>query len=365
MIVAFHFRANGDTSHGNCAWAIQDRFFRILQEAPVGDIHVEIFTGDLLIHEYMGNEGSRESIFRGLLGYNARRWKTLDHDQFAAALQSSTIYVLAVEGLSRKLQDHVDTQLGRELEYLGALEIDPANRVHWTLYRLSLIPRCRYVNGKICLFYRQFEELEEAETKDTGRAKGLERLGFRVGWEDIGVRHTIFDSYQSFEHAERLAELQGYMSEHLARVMDELLLRTATLDPKLKDVLYAALRAFERIQTPEDIAQVSISCRRFLERLADALYPPRTESVKGKSVGPEAYRNRLWAYVEEYIEGNGQKLVLSELQDVGHRIDRVDKLANQGLHANITQGETRRLIVALLVLAYDMLSLAPDGSSGG
>ena len=112
-----------------------------------------------------------------------------------------------------------------------------------------------------------------------------------MAWEDIGLHYTIFDSYQSFEHAARLADLQTYLSEHLARVADEILLRAATLDPRLNDVLHAALSGFERIQTREEIAQVALSCRRFLQGLADALYPPRTEPVEGRSLGPNEYRN--------------------------------------------------------------------------
>ena len=53
---------------------------------------------------------------------------------------------------------------------------------------------------------------------------------------------------------------------------------------------------------PSEIAQVSLSCRRFLENLANALYPPRSEKVKGREVGAAAYRNRLWAYVEERLD---------------------------------------------------------------
>jgi hypothetical protein len=358
MIVAFHFRADQEKSHGSYAWAIQNTFFRCLQESSVRDIHVEIFTGDLLVHKYMRDEASRENILRGLLSHDPRRWRTLQHDEFATTLFSAKIYVLAVEGMSPQLQDYLDNRLTRDASYLGAFEIDPANRVHWALYRLSLIPRYRYVDGEIRLFYREFEEREGAETKDTGRAADLERLGFRVGWEDIGVRHTIFDSYESFERAARLADLEGYLSEHLARMANEILVRTAALDPSLNDVLYEALEGFERIRTPEQIARVPFYCRRFLERLANALYPPRTEPVKGRSVGAEAYRNRLWAYVEDNLQGDEQKLVLAQLQDVGNRIDRADKVANKGLHDQISYPDSHRLIVAFLALAYDILSLA-------
>jgi len=150
----------------------------------------------------------------------------LNGDEFADALFSATIYVVAAEGLVRSVEEYLDHQLRRDSSSLGCLEIDPANRVHWVLYTQKLIPRYQYLDGEIRLFYREFEEGEGADTKDLSRAADLERQGFRVAWEDIGLRYTIFDSYQSFEHAARLADLQTYLSEHLARVADEILLRT-------------------------------------------------------------------------------------------------------------------------------------------
>jgi len=98
-----------------------------------------------------------------------------------------------------------------------------------------------------------------------------------VTFEDTGARYTIFDQYQSFAHSARLATLEGYLSEHLARIADEILLRLDASDPRLKDTLYSAFRVFERIETTDEIAQVAVSCRRFIAGLADILYPPVTK----------------------------------------------------------------------------------------
>jgi hypothetical protein len=62
--------------------------------------------------------------------------------------------------------------------------------------------------------------------------------------------------------------------------------------------------------------------------------------------------------VEDNLQGDEQKLVLAQLQDVGNRIDRADKVANKGLHDQISYPDSHRLIVAFLALAYDILSLA-------
>jgi len=47
------------------------------------------------------------------------------------------------------------------------------------------------------------------------------------------------------------------------------------------------------------------------------------------------------------------------LEDLGSRIDTIDLLANKGLHANITLLEIDRLLIALITVAYDLLSLTP------
>lgn len=109
----------------------------------------------------------------------------------------------------------------------------------------------------------------------------------------------------------------------LARVADEILMRTAVIEPRLKDTLYAAPRTFERIEAAEDIAQVALSCRRSLEGLADALYPPRSEPVNGRDVGPNAYRNRLWAYAAAQIGQSEQNVLVAQLEDLGKH-DRID-----------------------------------------
>jgi hypothetical protein len=359
VTIAFHFRAKAETPGTNYAWDIQRWFFQQLLASTDEDVHLEVMTGDLITES---GEATSETVLQSLLGYDPRRFNTLDREEFAGVMSTADIYVLAVEGMSRKQRDHVDANLRRRSSYLGALEVDPANQVHWALYRRRLVPRYRYFNREIRLFYRKFEEDAEvdADVRDFGLFKALKDLPFQsVGWEDMGVRHTIFDSFQSFAHARRIGELEDFLSGHLAHVADEVLLRTAVLDPGLRDTLYAALKTLERIQTGEEIAQVAVSCRRFLEGLANALYPPRKEPVKGRSVGPEGYRNRLWAYVEDNLLGDERGLVLAQLKDIGNRLDRLDSLANKGVHHRITSSDVRRLILGVVILAYDLFSLKP------
>jgi hypothetical protein len=81
----------------------------------------------------------------------------------------------------------------------------------------------------------------------------------------------------------------------------------------------------------------------------------------GSDVGAQNYRNRLRAYIRERLDTSKQTrdLVKTGLEDLGSRIDKMDQLANKGLHANITLLEVDRLLIALGTVTYDLLSLTP------
>jgi len=282
-------------------------------------------------------------------------WSDLDKDLFLQALFSSRIYVLSFEGMDWHMRDRLHKALKTNEAYLGAIRIDETNQVHWSLYNQDLIPFARIVGNELRLFYQAYEG--EA-AKDIGMFNSLSGLAFdSVTWEDLAGRGTIFDTQDTFERANRRAELDEYLSQHLGHVADDVLIRLADLEPKLPDILYAALRTFQITETSEDIAQVCCSCRRLLTGLADALFPARDSLVNGRKVGNEQYINRLWVYVDEKLKGDQRALMVSQVKDIGTRIDKINELANKGLHSEIIKSDLHRLISALIIFAYDILAL--------
>ncbi len=113
------------------------------------------------------------------------------------------------------------------------------------------------------------------------------------------------------------------------------------------------------METSEDLAYASLSCRRILENLADVVYPPRKELVGGRRVTKKEYRNRLWAYISDCLSGSEKELLLAELNDIGGRVDKIDALANKGIHDKVSLSEARRLLLGEVILLYDLLTLAP------
>lgn len=202
--------------------------------------------------------------------------------------------------------------------------------------------------------------MDEKDTRNEDMAKHWRKLPFSsVTFEDLGVKHTIFDAYDSYEHACRVTDLSEILVNHLGDLADQVLLRLSDIAPQIPDMLYSAFQRFEHLETSEELAQASISCRRILEDLADAVYPPRKELVKGRKVTDKEYRNRLWAYISDCLSSRDKELLLSELDDVGRRVDKIDALANKGIHDKVSLSEVRRLLLGEVILLYDLLTLAP------
>ena len=64
-------------------------------------------------------------------------------------------------------------------------------------------------------------------------------------------------------------------------------------------------------------------------------------------------------YAAAKLKERERKLVVVQLEDIDWRMHRVNDLANKGLHDNISRSDLQRLLIALVVVTYDLLSLAP------
>jgi len=96
--------------------------------------------------------------------------------------------------------------------------------------------------------------------------------------------------------------------------------------------------------------------RRILMDFADAVFPPRSEPLDGRKVGPEEYVNRLWAYANQKIKSETDRaLTVAELHDLGTRIDAIYALSNKGIHAAVTKDEADRIIIRTYLLIADLL----------
>jgi len=364
VYVAFHFDADIiKTEHPHTLYhlPILEKIFSSLLAVNLNNIHLKIFDGDLLVDNYLyrhkGEKGIN-NLLDGLLGTQFRTWRDINGERLREAILRSRVFVVLLEGLNNHVRDYLLHILKTEGSYIGAIQILGINYIQWTFYNQMLSPSYRYINQELRLFYTMSDE----NGKDEWLEKHWKKLPFKsVQWEDLRARHTIFDAYETFEHSILLVRLSEILSSRLSQLAEDVLLHVGDLNPKLQEILYAAFKTFYSIQTPEEIAQVALSCRRFLENLADILYPPRSEKVNDRIVDAAKYRNRLWLYIEERLDVSEQvkDLVKVGLKDLGSRIDKIDNLANKGLHAEISLLDVDRLLIALVTVTYDLLSLAP------
>lgn len=332
----------------------------IADTVPAHRRHVYILCGTMASDVLAPSREHAETMTGYLLGQRQSVWTTFTAGQLLEVIARRTIAAFVIQGLAARDSRLIDEKLRSIRGYLGAIQVQPGE-FSWLLYDSSLPPRYRLIGPDLRLMYAAYE----AEVEDNREFERVEEwrqrhLFERVQWEDTGAQGTFFDPYDNPDHAKLMGESEELVGEQLSRIVDEIVLGIAKLDPRLVNQLHGALKAFDNLDNGDALAQVALSCRRLLERLADALYPAKAEKVDGRNVGQAEYRNRLWAYIKQSIVSGTQRDVMSyTLADVGNRVDAINAVANKGLHADLNAGEVQRLLVALLTLIYDLLTLVP------
>lgn len=138
----------------------------------------------------------------------------------------------------------------------------------------------------------------------------------------------------------------------------EVSISTPTWSFHLVRELHAALKALDDADTAEQLAQAALSVRRFVMRLADALFPARASAPGERKLGKEDYLNRLAAYAEQALSARPRRPIAGELDELGRRLASLIEQANAGVHeTDVQRSRIDRLVVALLALTYDLLTL--------
>lgn len=331
MKVAYHFDPG---LYG--AWygpEIEAHVFRALLVIPAERRHARLRRGDLLWDKAVETANDLPALVVRLLRGPRAVWTTLSSGDLPAILSRMRPYVVAVDGLTRAATAIVDDELRSAPGYLGALEINLANGLHWGLYEAYLGACYRVIGDELRLLHLDLQLDPEARDEALRRRWAESGLFRRVVWESAALRDTVVDDYASSpRHAALVARLQDALEDEFDGVASQLLLRLGDLDPRLVEALHGALEAFGRGDSGEQLAQAAVSCRRLLELLADALFPPREDLVKGRRVGAAEYKNRLWAFVDESLQGMDAVRARRALEDIGGRIDAFVERANRGVH---------------------------------
>ncbi|WP_444927176.1 hypothetical protein ACJJI4_04190 [Microbulbifer sp. TRSA002] len=140
--------------------------------------------------------------------------------------------------------------------------------------------------------------------------------------------------------------------------------RLLDLNPMIAEQLMLAFKSVSS-DKEEEWSQSLTTCRRLLEGLADELYPPSKEKFNGRPVGQAQYVNRLWAFMDNSIQSDSNKnLAKSHIDFLGSWLEKVNKLANKGVHAELEQLEAVKSVFHTYLVVADILNYLEGSGTG-
>ena len=355
MIIAILFDTPSEGLYGP---RIRDLIFGtgVMQKANRA---LRIWCGDVLVDSYAKTRTDYHRIADAT--HFPGTWSTIQTDRLRSTYFKSAIWSWVTQNATKSLAQQLDAVLRQDPAYLGLLEIDFSLPSHLVLFRNSMPPYCRVEGERCTRFYSMGneDEKEEYETKE------LLNLGFStVDWEDRGAHQTIFDDFDTLEHFIQLKQVQEALASVLPNADDdagELLMMLEDLNPKLFNALGSAVSALSIAKTEEYFAQVDISGRRYVEQLADVLFPASTVPFNGHDVSAPKYKNRLWAFVDKSLPA-GAPSRNNELRSLGDEIDRLIDAVNALLHGQPDQQSALQAFADLAKLTIALLQLDPAAS---
>jgi hypothetical protein len=354
--LAILFDSDHRSLGGDYGTPIRNKIFQagVLQDSAR---RLVVRIGDVLTLQHAKTHAELAKLNDAL--YFSHHWTLLDEKKLRDTYGRSTVFVWAIANIDEASARRLHCTLSGEQSYLGMHGIDLSIRTHLVFYRLCLPARYR-IRAKSChIFY----DMGQREEVDHWEAKELRNIGFdTVDYEDRGAHDTIFDDFDTAEHFVGVEDFRKIVAQYLkdADKADELVLLLEDVSPKLFRSLAACAGTLRHAKNEEEFAQAGLSVRRYIEQLADALFPAQDEPRKGRDMTSTNFKNRLWAFVDEVIP-EGARDKAKRLTSIGTRIDQIICEANKSLHAQVTREECEKLFVQLAVVTAELLSLDPEG----
>lgn len=350
MNTAFLFNSDHPMYSGYYGHPIHKRVFQseILQNSKR---HMKVSVGDVLI--YTLTRSKEDYDFLTNKTYFFSGWSSLLVGKLKKTFVNETVYSLVFENMTNEIAINLHDELISDDSYLGCLEVDFSYGPHLRFFRNAMVSKYR-IEGRTCrIFYSMGEEEGE---RDVSEIDDMLEFGFTdVDWEDLGAHKTIFDDFDTLGHFERVATFKKIADASMPKDdTSELIMILEDLNPKLFDSLGAAAQALSRSKTSEDVAQAALSGRRYLEQLADVLFPPREAKYNNRKVGKLEYRNRLWAYISDKKEADDDLV-----KDLGRAVDRLVEEFNAGLHSERTKKDIEKSLAGAGTLTVALLLLDP------
>jgi hypothetical protein len=152
-----------------------------------------------------------------------------------------------------------------------------------------------------------------------------------------GLAEDIFESYKR--------EIDAKIAEKCGEVLNKL------------PYVYDRLREGDS----EAVSQGLTTCRRIIYAFADALYPPKEETVQidGNTLelGSNRHQNRLNAYIAEKVSSDSRRKRLR--QSLSNLYGRV----STGVHSEVSPKEAQALLLSTYLFLGEVLNLDTEGNS--
>lgn len=317
------------------------------------DRHMRVSVGDILTYGFAGIRTYNELFAVCKALYQPTNYDNLLYEKLEPTYTSATVYSWLFQNMESKIADELHKELLKHESYLGAMDVDFANPMQLNFFRNSLVELYR-IKGTTCSVF--YLEGEQEEYLDVVEKENFESNGFEIDMENIGLRRTIFDNYNELEHFQRIKDFANTFHEFNdldSSVISDLILNLEEIHPKLFESLSAAAKVLSTAETEDEFAQASLTGRRFLENLADFLFPPSKENWNGRKVGKQEYKNRIWAYIEQTIQENG--LDGSKLKEFGLQVDDLVERFNKELHGDVDKGFLESAFTELIVWLSNLI----------
>lgn len=283
-------------------------------------------------------------------------WTSPVKDRAAVLSSQHGVGAIYLEGLPIRAVAAFERPLRRRAELVGIVDVTHEPRTSLML-KNALPLQYRVVGREARVLHEHISLVGDPEYLEE-RRQWVEELGIfdRVVPEDVGLRDTIFDA--STEDPHRVVRVSEIVA--LATNVDHAEAAVLWLDVQdfhLTDALHAATKTCLSASYGEEAAQGAVSCRRFLQQLADVLFPARSAPYKGRDVGKKDWLNRLSAAIENALATGA----VDELNRLGRLTHEIKVAAEDGVHAvpPITPERAVELVERLLEWVYELSLLLP------
>lgn len=358
MNIAFFFNSNHKTlgdfyGHTIMEWILKTN---ILQSEKR---NMRVCIGDILTAFRCLNGEAVEIKKLCSLVYEPNIFDKLITDRLVKTHGNSTVFCWMFQNMTKEIAERIHEKLCDNEAYLGSMDVNFSNMAHYQYFKKCLPEDFRFHKNKISIFYYLGES---EDIKDIAVEEIINNNNFEFEYEDSGGRGTILDNYDTLEHFKRIDDFVDFSQKNMESLsrddISDIVHAVEELHPKLFDGLASISRTLLRAETEEDLAQVSLSCRRLLKNVADSIFPAEKSLYKNMSVKKDKIKNRLFAYVDKSMTLNNIEDE-SVLENYRININNVYDFFSEGVHSSKQTEEIRDKIIKLLLLLRDIFNINP------